>query len=287
MKLKVERRNIRKYVEITLGIIAFGIEFNLFLSPLNLVVGGSGGIAILIKHLFSIDTSLTINVFYFLMILLNLIVYGFKDTKTLILGSILYPLSISALSFLPKVIVLDYSNKLLYCILAAIFSGIGGGLTYKNDFLTGGTDVPKKIMSDKLKIPMSTAIRIFDGTIILLGGFVFGLNNILYAIIILYITSKVIDKIMLGISNKKMFYIMTRKPNEVSDYIKNTLKYGITEIDVLGGYEDKKHNMLMCVISTRDYIKLKEKINDIDKDAFFIITDSYHTYQKKEVKGWI
>lgn len=282
MKLKVERKNLIKYLEILLGIVAFGIEFNLFISPLNIVVGGSGGLAIIFKKLFDIDTSLFVTIFYVLMVLLNLIVYGFKNTKTLLLGSILYPLSISLFSFLPKVFVLDYSNKLLYCVFAAIFSGIGGGLTYKNDFLTGGTDVPKKIMSDKLKIPMSTAIRIFDGTLILLGGFIFGLNNILYAIIILYITSKVVDKIMLGISNKKMFYIMTDKPEEIRNAIKDELKCGITEIEALGGLKEQRHNMLMCVIPTRDYIKLKNCINRIDNDAFFIITDSYYMYYHGE-----
>ena len=275
MKLKAAHK---KYIEITLGMIAFAIEFNLFIAPLNIVVGGSNGLAVLLKRLLNIDTSLFISVFYASMLLLNLIVYGFKNTKSLVIGSILYPLAISVFSFLPKVIVLDYSNKLLFCVLAALFSGIGGGLTYKNNFITGGTDVPKKIMSDKLKIPMSTAIIIFDGTLVILGGFIFGLNNILYAIIILYITSKVIDKIMLGISNKKMFYIMTDNKEEIRKCIKDELNCGITEIDVIGSFKNKKKYMLMCVISTRDYMKLKKRINEIDKDSFFIITDSYHMY---------
>ena len=275
MKLKAAHK---KYLEITLGMIAFAIEFNLFISPLNIVVGGSNGLAVLFKRLFDLDTSLFITIFYASMLLLNLIVYGFKNTRSLVVGSILYPLAISAFSFLPKVIVLDYSNKLLFCILAAIFSGIGGGLTYKNNFITGGTDVPKKIMSDKLKIPMSTAILIFDGVLVILGGFIFGLNNILYAIIILYITSKVVDKIMLGISNKKMFYIMTDNPEDIRSCIKDELNCGITEIDAIGSYKEKRKHMLMCVISTRDYMKLKNRVNEIDKNAFFIITDSYHTY---------
>ena len=273
-------RNIRKYIEITLGIIAFAIEFNLFISPLNIVVGGSGGLAILFKHLLNIDTAVFINIFYVAMVLLNLIVYGFKDTRKLLLGSIVYPLAINLFSGIRSLIVLDYSNRFMYCIFAAICSGIGGGLTYKNNFLTGGTDVPKKIMSDKLKIPMSTAIIIFDGTLILLGGFIFGLTDILYAIIILYISSRVIDKIMLGISNKKMFYIITNNGDDIRTAIQKELKCGVTEIEAVGGYENRKGQILMSVIPTRDYIKLKKIIGDIDDNAFFIITDSYHTYHR-------
>lgn len=282
MKLKVEHKTIIKYIEIAIGLIAFGIEFNLFISPLNMVVGGSSGLAIIFKKLFNIDTSLFISLFYIAMVLLNLLVYGFKDTKKLLIGSILYPISINIFSFLPNIITLDYSNKLLFCICAGLFSGIGGGLTYKNNFFTGGSDVPKKIMSEKLKMPMSTAIKIFDGVLIAFGGFIFGLTNILYAIIILYISSKTIDKIMLGISYNKMFYIITDKGEQIKEYIKNELKCGITEIDSIGGYENKKNHILMCVISTRDYIKFKKKIDEIDDKAFLIITDSYHMYYHKE-----
>ena len=174
MKSKAGHKKLVYYVEILLGVIAFGIEFNLFISPLNIVVGGSSGLAIILNKLVGIDKSTFITIFYISMVLLNLIIYGFKDTRKLLLGSILYPVAINIFSFLPDIIPLDYQNNvLLLCIMGAVFSGIGGGLTYKNNFLTGGTDVPKKIMSDKLKIPMSTAIRIFDGALILLGGFIF------------------------------------------------------------------------------------------------------------------
>ena len=283
MKLKVERKHIISFIEIVIGLIAFSIEFNLFISPLNIVVGGSGGLALIFRQLFNIDTSLFISIFYVAMVLLNLIVYGFKKTEKLIVGSIVYPVAISLFSNITNVIVLDYSNTLLFCIITGIVSGVGCGLTYKNNFLTGGTDIPKKIMSDKLKMTMGNAIRIFDGTLIILGGFIFGLKSVMYAIIILYISSKVTDKIMLGISNKKIFYIVTEKAEELEKVIKEKLRYGITNIEVVGGYKNKEENMIMCVIPTRDYVKLKNIVNRIDNDAFFIITDSYYT-NKKEVK---
>lgn len=282
MKLKVERKNIIKYIEIAIGIIAFSIEFNLITSPLNIVVGGSSGLAVIVRKLFGMDTSTFITIFYVIMLVLNFFVYGKNSTKKLIIGSILYPIGIHLFKNITNYIVLDYSNVLMLCIIDGLLRGIACGFTYKNNFLTGGTDVPKKIISYKLKITMGNSVRIFDGILIIFGGFIFGVNRVLYAIIILYITSKVTDKIILGISNKKMFYIMTDKPEEIRSSVKNDLKCGITEIDAIGGYNDKRHNMLMCVIPTRDYIKLKDFINKIDKDAFFIVTDSYHMYYHGE-----
>jgi len=75
---------------------------------------------------------------------------------------------------------------------------------------------------------------------------------------------------------------MTNKPEEIRNSVRNDLNCGITEIDAIGGYKEKKHSMLMCVVPTRDYIKLKRLINKIDNDAFFIVTDSYHMYYHGE-----
>ena len=121
--------------------------------------------------------------------------------------------------------------------------------------------------------------------IIAFGAFVFGIRSALYAIIIIYIASTISDKIMLGISNRKMFYIMTSKPEEVRECIKNEFKRGITEIDVIGGYDEKKHHMLMCAIYTKDYLKLKKRITEIDDKSFFIIMDAYYTYHGGEISG--
>ena len=84
------------------------------------------------------------------------------------------------------------------------------------------------------------------------------------------------DKVMIGISNNKAFYIVTKKSNEVKEYIINKLNYTVTVLNAKGGYTNKKRKMLICVIPTIEYVKLKEMIREIDKDAFFLITDSYY-----------
>ena len=103
--------------------------------------------------------------------------------------------------------------------------------------------------------------------------------------IILYISSKITDRVILGISKEKMFYIMTQKPDEVRSCIIKELASGVTELDAVGGYTDNKNHILMCVIPTKDYLKLERKVTEIDKDAFFLITDSYHMYHGKVKYG--
>ena len=80
---------------------------------------------------------------------------------------------------------------------------------------------------------------------------------------------------MLGISSNKAFYIVTSKYKDVKDYIINNLGHTATIVNAKGGYSSKSKKMILCVVSTTEYIKMKEVIKEIDKDAFFLITDSY------------
>ena len=118
-----------------------------------------------------------------------------------------------------------------------------------------------------------------DGSIVVAGGFKYGWTSMLYALVVLYILSVMTDRIMLGISKSKAFYIITDEDEKVKEYIMKELGHGVTIFPVKGGYTKEKQKMLMCVVPTREYYRLKEGISKIDKDSFFVITDSY------EVKG--
>ena len=97
----------------------------------------------------------------------------------------------------------------------------------------------------------------------------------MYAIIVLYIISILTDKVLLGISSSKAFYIITSKPNEISDYVINELSHSVTVIDAKGGYSKQKNPILFTVVPTKEYYKLKAGINEIDKNAFFTAVDAY------------
>ena len=113
----------------------------------------------------------------------------------------------------------------------------------------------------------------------IVGGIVFGINNIMYALIFLYVSKIFTDKIILGTSQKKIFYIITTEQKKIENYIKNVLEAGYTIFNTKGGFLRKKQAVIMTTVPTRDYFKLKEGIHEIDDKAFIVITDSY------QVKG--
>ena len=86
-----------------------------------------------------------------------------------------------------------------------------------------------------------------------------------------------VDKVVLGISGSKAVYITTSKDDEVSDYLLYELKLGVTLLETRGGYTNKKDQIIMCVVPTGDYFKVKEGLEHIDPNAVILVTDAYQT----------
>jgi len=267
------------------GVLLLAVTYNLFFLKYNLVTGGTSGLAIIINHIFDINPALFIFIAEIFLLTLSFFLLGTKQTGMTILGSLLYPLFISLTSGICTTIAdkVTYDSYIIITLISGFLYGIGCGLVYKMGYSTGGADIIMQILNKYLKISTGTASFITSIVVIVSGAFVFGINKAIYATIIVVIVSILVDKIMLGISNSKMFYIRTKKIEEVQDFIKE-MNTGYTIIKADGAYSKKKYDMIMCVLPTRDYYMFKNVIQKIDPDAFFIITDCYEVYggQRKE-----
>lgn len=268
---------MKRYATLAIGLFLYAFAYNMFLKPNNIVAGDVDGIANIFKNL--IDPNLLITILCIFLLLISFPLLGVKTSMGSVIGTILFPIFVTLTSNIASYINIDSSDMFLIAIVAGVIRGIGYGLTFKMGFTTGGTDILNQIVAKYLHTSIGVAMIIVDGSIVIAGGFTYGFTKMFYALIVLYLLSILTDRIMLGISKSKAFYIITEEEEKVKDYIMNKLGHGVTIIPVKGGYTKEKQKMIMCVIPTREYYKLKEGISRIDKDSFFVITDSY------EVKG--
>ena len=278
-KVIKQKIRIKELIEFIIGCFLVALAFNLFMSPNNLVAGGVSGFSLILKHFFGLNPSTIISVANILLIILSFLVLGKEKTKMTIWGSILFPVFVSLTEHLSTYISFKESELILVAIFGGVLQGLGAGLIFRAGYSTGGTDILNMIVSKIFKISLGNSMFFTDGTIILIGAFVFGFNHLMYSLIILYLISTLTDKVVLGISDSKAFYIITSKEKEVKDFVINELKHGVTEFNAKGGFNSENQTVLMSVVPTREYYKLKEGIHNIDKNAFFVAMDSY------EVKG--
>lgn len=266
---------LRRYIFLLIGVLIYAVSYNLFFFENNIVYGGASGISIITRSL--IDPAIMIFILNIFFMFLSYFLLGKKETINSIVGSIIFPIFVKLTANIGDYILIENDNLLLISLIGGVGVGFAAGIVFKSGFTTGGTDILNQIVSKYFKVSLGTSMLMTDGIIVLVGGFFFGWTRVLYALIVLYIINIMVDKVVLGISSNKAVYITTEEDDLVSDYILNELKLGITLIETKGGYTNRKKQMILCVLPTGEYLKVKEGILQIDSNAMILVTDAYQT----------
>lgn len=277
-----KKDRFKRYTFLVIGCFLLAFAFNIFFSPYNIVTGGISGIAILLENIFGISESLFIAISYAILLIFSYLLLGKDTTKYSIIGSILYPLFVYLTRNIGALIQFDVDNMLLVTLFGALISGIGSGLTFKYGFSTGGSDIIFQIMSKYFKISIGNSMKILNMIVILGAGFfidntLYAWENVMYAIIAIYIMTILTDKVLLGISNSKSFYIITEHETSIKNFLINELGKGVTVLEGRGGFTGDRKKVLMCVIPTKEYFLAREGILEIDKEAIILISDVYQS----------
>lgn len=272
------KKKIKRYGSFILGCLLVAISYNAFLASHDLVPGGISGIAIILNHLFGINNALFVFLVGIFLLVISYFLLGKEKTKYSVLGTIIFPIFLELTVGITKIVTINESQLLLASLFGGVIYGVGLGMILKAGFTTGGTDIINQILSKYLKISMGKAILITDGIIVTTSAIVFGPIHLMYSVLVLYILSIMSDRIILGISDSKAFFIVTEQDDLVKDYVLSELGHGATIFKAKGGLNKENQNVLLCVLPTKDYYKLRAGINAIDKEAFFVATDAYEVY---------
>lgn len=273
----VKKKNLgKRYLMLILGCLIVAFAFNLFFLKYNIVCFGVSGISIILGK-YGVNPATFILIANIVLLIIAYLVLGFDSAKNQLVGALIYPVFVELTSFITDKIDLGNTEMVVIALLGGVLAGVGYGLIYKSNFSTGGTDVIIEILCKFLKISMGTAGLIVNGTIVAFGKIAFSWSTVLNAIFVSYLISIFTDKVLLGISKSKAFYIVTNKEIDdvVKDYLLSIEGVGATVIDAEGGYSNDNQTLLLAVVPTRSYFIVKDGLREIDKDIFFLVCDSY------------
>ena len=260
-----KQKRLQKFGLALISLTMSALIYNLFLLPLNIVSGGVSGVAKITNHLYHIEPSLMIFILSAACSIISLLYLGIEQTAGTIVASIVYPLLVKITAPIATIIPIETNDVFIIVIFAGVLSGIASGLFYRSGYVNCGFPVICKVLYQNFKIAISKSTLIINIIVVFFGGVFFGSLNAMYAVILLYISSIVMDKVILGISNNKAFYIITSEESEVKEYIIDKLHHNVTTFDVKGGFLEKKRKVLLSVIPSREYYKVAEGIKNIDK----------------------
>ena len=277
MKLSGKKPWYMEYLLIIVGTGLMALAINSVFDASSLVTGGFSGAAIIIKEwtkgvikggipLWVTNFGLNIPLFF-----IGWKIRGFSFVKKAIVGEI----SLSAWLAIEPAWNLAGDDLLLAAVYGGVILGVGIGLVFLGRGTTGGTDMMAAIIQKYLKhYSIAQIMQLIDGLIVVVGMFVFGVHRALYAIIAVYLVTKVSDGMIEGLKFSKAAYIITEKPDAIAKMVMEDLDRGITGIKARGMYSETDKLMLFCVVSKKEIVKLKELVDEIDPNAFVIVTDA-------------
>lgn len=278
----VNKKNVfKRYLMLLTGCLIVAFSFNLFFLRYNIVCFGVSGISIVLAE-FGINPSIFIMVANIVLIIISYFFLGIEDVKNQIVGALIYPVFVELTLKITDLIDLGNLEFIIIAVMGGILAGIGYGLIYKSGYSTGGTDVIGNLICKYSKISMGNAMMFVNVSIIVIGKIVFSWKIVMYAIVVAYLISVATDKILLGISNSKAFYIVVSKDKDdiVRDFLTSLDGVGSTIIDASGGYSNDKQTLILAVAPTKMYFIIKEGLREIDKNIFYLVCDSYEVSNK-------
>ena len=264
-----------RLIYLIISCFIFAFSYNAFLVPNNIVTGGVSGLAIIIRELTGLPVSYFIYGATSFLIIIFYIIFGKEKTINTIVGSIIYMIMVSLTEPLARNLNLTFESSVILILITGILQGVSNGMIYRGGFNTGGTDILASVLVKFIKMPIGDALRIINTIIIVVGAIIFGFTNAIYAILILLISSKLVDIVMLGINDSKMVFIKSNKWEQLENNLNFKYKLGVTEMGNLGGIFQKKDPILFVTVPYHSYHELKEEIIKEDPHAFISSFDCY------------
>lgn len=270
------------YLLLTAGTFFMAVGINVIYEPLSMVTGGFSGIGILVKKLTQTARWSGIPVGMTTLLLnIPLFIRGYCQKGKAFVKKTVYAASCFSF-FLLIVPTFDIVKQdyLMAALVGGLLNGSGIGLVFSQGASTGGSDL-LSVLTAKILPGLSASERLIliDTLIVAVGVFIFGLEIGLYAVVAVFVTGKVSDAILDGLKFAKIAYIISDHPEEISEHILRELGRGLTGLEGQGMYSEKHKMVLMCVVSKKEAVLLKDIVKSADNEAFLILSEA------KEVLG--
>ena len=275
-------KKVLNYLSVIVGCELIAISFVLLILPNKVLSFGIDGVGALLYYTNNVNPGINILVLNAIFILLSLLVLDIEDVKKYILPSLLIPILIMTNMILLRDVNIELPELAVSILVSAVLIGFGYSLIYKNGHGAGNVFLLEETLGEITRYRTKAYSWILDAIILVVLFITNGYMAVIYSFLVILLSKYLITKARFGINDSKMFYVITSKEKEVKDFIIRHMKYELTVLDVKGGYSKKENQILLALINSKDYFKLKSGIKAIDPEAFIAITDTYESMNLKK-----
>ena len=251
----------------------YALSVDMFTAPNGILLGGFTGIGTILNYLFSVPIGTAVFLLNVPLFLTAFHKFGFRFIVKTVLATFLMSLFMDVFALFVPVYTGD---KLLSALFGGILGGAGLGLVFLRGATTGGTDILSKLL--RLRFPsfsMGRMVLLLDLAVIAVSFFVYkSLENVLYSLVVIYISAQCIDLVLSGFSHDKLLFMITEKGADAVREITSVLDCGVSVLAVRGGYSEHARQMLFCAVRAGDANRVAKAVQELDGNAFIVITEA-------------
>jgi uncharacterized membrane-anchored protein YitT (DUF2179 family) len=255
---------------LTIGSIICAIAVNGILVPQHFLSSGFTGVSLLIHYFF--PTRSVGLIYLILNIPMFIIGWSFVGRRFFVYS--VAGMSIFSLALLTVHIDIPLHDKILSALLAGIVNGVGSGIVLRSLGSAGGSDILSVILQKVFSVKLGTTVLVFNGVVLSVAAVIFSLEGALYTLVYLYVNTQVLNLVVLGLSKRKVIFIISDRWEKLSEEILKKNRRGVTIIEGVGGYKREDKRILYSVIAFQDLPILKKMVSRIDPNAFVVVMDT-------------
>ena len=257
------------YVLIAIGATLVALAADLFVIPNKIVSGGVVGIATLLHYLIGTPVGVMTLVINIPLLIAGAIwTGGFASTARTIWGVLVLSISIDLLA---PYLTPPTHDPILYTLYGGLLDGLGIGLVFLARGTTGGTDIIAQLMRRWFGFKLGHTLLLTSILILSASSLVFGIEPVMYAILIAYISTRVVDLVQEGSTRSRSAIIITQEAQTIKQQVVEKLGRGMTVMQGEGAYTGNQRTVLLCAVSQSEVSRLKRIVNDADEHAFVIL----------------
>ncbi len=267
------KQNLKLLIYTLLGNTMLAFAVCAFIVPQDFMLGGSSGIALTVQQFLPIRLSVISAAAGLSLFCLGWAFLGWKFAANSLLSTIVYPIIMGFMEVSPIGTLFIGEDKLICALYCALLIGMGVGLVVRVGGSTGGMDIPPCILLKYKGIPVGKSLMFFDGAIILAQVLLKGTDGILYSLLILVLTSIVIDHTIVSGEATVQITIISPEYERIRHEILDTINCGVTMLDIETGMTGEKRQAILSVVYAKKYPEIRDAALKIDKNAFIIASD--------------
>ena len=265
------REIAHSYLQILLGCVIGAAAYPAFLVPNSIAPGGLTGVATILNHLLGTPVGLV-------SLLLNvpLFIIGYRSMGKVfafrsLIATVLFSVFIDILPLSP----MTY-DPLLGTLFGGVLLGIGLGLILRGGATTGGSDMVARMVHRRFPfITVGSFLFGVDFMVVIAAGFVVGVTQALYALINIYIASRVVDAVMIGFGGNKACFIIPDAWEKISRQVMDEMDRGVTLLSAKGAYTGNERPVVLCVLARQEVMTIKQIVRQVDESAFMFVTEAH------------